>query len=407
MTSTRTFIKALLVTFLLAVWTDVAQAGFEGTKNTFYGTNAGAATTGDTQYDTFIGNVAGYSNTTGYYNTSVGTGAGYSNTTGYNNTSIGSLAGYDNSTGSQNVFLGYGAGLNETGSNKLYIDNCYGGTCTSPLIYGEFDNHLLRFNGAVGVAANGTSSSQLHFSKNVTDTAGGWLTSVLENNFFMSSGATYNASLGGWIQKSSDGNAVIVGSGGAGYRVYTNTGTTVGANFAPTLRLHMDYAGDVGINTAAVAGVPIMTATGAELTAGGVWLNSSSRARKEHIRPLSGEAALAAVAVLRPVTYNYKVDAGERHVGFIAEEVPDLVATKDRKTLSALDIVAVLTKAVQEQQKVINEQRQAIREQREAFERQQTTLAAVMRQVRLLQANAKVSHSNVAQAAQSASDTVR
>jgi acetolactate synthase small subunit len=40
-------------------------------------------------------------------------------------------------------------------------------------------------------------------------------------------------------------------------------------------------------------------------------------------------------------------------VGFIAEDVPDLVATTDRKGLSAMDIVAVLTKAVKEQQKTI------------------------------------------------------
>ena len=35
--------------------------------------------------------------------------------------------------------------------------------------------------------------------------------------------------------------------------------------------------------------------------------------------------------------------------GFIAEEVPELISTKDRKGLSSMDIVAVLTKVVQEQ----------------------------------------------------------
>ena len=34
-------------------------------------------------------------------------------------------------------------------------------------------------------------------------------------------------------------------------------------------------------------------------------------------------------------------------MGFIAEDVPELVATNDRKGLSALDITAVLTKVVQ------------------------------------------------------------
>jgi hypothetical protein len=55
------------------------------------------------------------------------------------------------------------------------------------------------------------------------------------------------------------------------------------------------------------------------------------------------------------VTYEYKASPGEHHVGFIAEDVPDLVATADRKGMSAMDVVAVLTKVVQQQQKTIAE----------------------------------------------------
>jgi hypothetical protein len=40
---------------------------------------------------------------------------------------------------------------------------------------------------------------------------------------------------------------------------------------------------------------------------------------------------------------------------FIAEDVPDLVATNSRDALSSMDLVAVLTKVVQEQQKTIAE----------------------------------------------------
>ena len=40
-------------------------------------------------------------------------------------------------------------------------------------------------------------------------------------------------------------------------------------------------------------------------------------------------------------------------MGFIAEDVPDLVATKDRKGMSPMDVTAVLTKVVQQQQAVI------------------------------------------------------
>jgi len=49
-------------------------------------------------------------------------------------------------------------------------------------------------------------------------------------------------------------------------------------------------------------------------------------------------------------------------VGFIAEDAPELVASKDRKGMSSMDVVAVLTKVVQEQQKVVQERRTTIAE---------------------------------------------
>ena len=64
---------------------------------------------------------------------------------------------------------------------------------------------------------------------------------------------------------------------------------------------------------------------------------------------------MATLKGLSPVRYNYKVDKAEEYVGFIADDVPELVATNDRKALSSMDIVAVLTKVVQEQQKTISE----------------------------------------------------
>ncbi len=58
---------------------------------------------------------------------------------------------------------------------------------------------------------------------------------------------------------------------------------------------------------------------------------------------------------LNPVTFKYKAGEEERHVGFIAEDVPELVATKDRKGMSPMDVVAVLTKVVKEQQEINRE----------------------------------------------------
>jgi hypothetical protein len=64
---------------------------------------------------------------------------------------------------------------------------------------------------------------------------------------------------------------------------------------------------------------------------------------------------MEALQGLNAVAFNYKADANETHLGFVAEDVPHLVASKDRKGLSPMDIVAVLTRALQEQQKTITE----------------------------------------------------
>ena len=64
---------------------------------------------------------------------------------------------------------------------------------------------------------------------------------------------------------------------------------------------------------------------------------------------------------LEPVSFVYKDDTSrEERLGFIAEDVPDLVATQDRKHLNAMELTAVLTKVVQEQQKMLEEQKDAM-----------------------------------------------
>jgi hypothetical protein len=356
------------------------RAGYnsaDGSSNTFVGSSAGLNNTSGVR-NTFMGDHAGW-DTGGSYNTFLGYYAGNANLLGNGNVALGDYAGYS-AMGSRNVFLGNEAGFFETGSDRLYIDNCAsGGSCNPPFIYGEFDNHLLKINGVTSVAANGVAKSQMHFSLDNGD-YGGFLTSVLPNNFFVSSGARYDS--GNWVQRSADGNAVMAGSGGQGYRIFTHTGTAVGNTFTnPTLRLHIDYSGQFGINTAPVAGDEIHTSSGAHLTAGGVWTDASSRSYKEHIETLTARDADQALAALQPVTFNYKVDTQERHVGFIAEDVPDLVATKDRTSLAPMDIVAVLTKVVQEQ-------KQTIAGQKEELAHAQQQLSALASRIVRLEAGA-------------------
>lgn len=119
-----------------------------------------------------FGNGALEYNTVGFSNSAFGNNSMFNNTTGNLNTAIGRSAGL-NTNGSRNVFLGastganiadtkdgsvfigYYAGFSENNSNRLYIENS---SSISPLIYGEFDNDLLRVNGNFEVVETTNSS---------------------------------------------------------------------------------------------------------------------------------------------------------------------------------------------------------------------------------------------------------
>jgi hypothetical protein len=98
----------------------------------------------------------------------------------------------------------------------------------------------------------------------------------------------------------------------------------------------------------------IQVTAGGAFSDGTTWENASSRELKENILELRTAEAMEALKNIKPVKFNYKVNPdNETNVGFIAEDVPDLVASKGRKSLNSMNIVAVLTKVVQEQQEMI------------------------------------------------------
>jgi hypothetical protein len=121
----------------------------------------------------------------------------------------------------------------------------------------------------------------------------------------------------------------------------------------------LDNEGFLGLGVANPAN-PIQHSSGAVLTAGGQWQSVSSRAAKRDIRPLEAPDALAALEALAPVRFYYEAEPGDESLGFVAEDVPDLVATADRSRLGPLDIVAVLTRVAQRQQAVMREQQATI-----------------------------------------------
>jgi hypothetical protein len=134
------------------------------------------------------------------------------------------------------------------------------------------------------------------------------------------------------------------------FLIYNRNGT-----YGEVMRVNSDY--NVGIGSADPT--ERLYVNGNIYATGNVtW--GSSRDLKEGIEDLTEGDAIDALNGLSPKKYFYKADREDGHIGFIAEEVPDILATKDRKSLDPMDIVAVLTKVVQAQQAQIESLRTQI-----------------------------------------------
>uniref|UniRef100_A0A6H1ZTI9 Putative tail protein n=1 Tax=viral metagenome TaxID=1070528 RepID=A0A6H1ZTI9_9ZZZZ len=130
--------------------TAIGKSSLQGNVNGYYNCAFGETSllnnTGHN--NTAVGTYSLITNTTGNNNVGIGYDAMNANLSGNNNVGIGYESGFSSSTGSGNIFIGYQAGYNETGSNKLYIDNS---NTTAPLIYGDFDGNIVTINGNVGI----------------------------------------------------------------------------------------------------------------------------------------------------------------------------------------------------------------------------------------------------------------
>ena len=143
-----------------------------GADNSFFGSNAGYAnTTGNN--NAFFGRNAGNSNTTANQNSFFGQNAGYSNTEGASNSFFGSNAGYANTMGYRNSFYGWGTGnSNTTGYNNVFIGASAGNSNTT----GTWNS----FIGASAGFSNTTGSQNSFFGEN----AGNSNSTGFGNSFF-------------------------------------------------------------------------------------------------------------------------------------------------------------------------------------------------------------------------------
>ena len=166
--------------------------------------------------NTAIGLLAARESIEGDNNVSIGKHSNYNNQNGNNNTIIGTDAGkgIPNHSKSGSVFLGFQAGYNETGSNKLYIENS---NSSSPLIGGDFANDSLFFNGVVRITGGNPGANKILTSD--VDGNATWEVNAAASELNELSDAKY------------DGSSVFVGEGaGAADDGTANSNTAFGKN---------------------------------------------------------------------------------------------------------------------------------------------------------------------------------
>ena len=249
-------------------------------------------------------------NTSGINNIALGFEALNDNVVGNNNIAIGYQAG-GKTTGSGNIFIGSGAGYNANFVNVndlLVIDNSI---TSNPLIYGDFANNILSFNGKVGV---GTKTPELPLQV-----------------------------VGGTDVNLSDGSGqVIIGSEGAANLVMDNNEIQARNNTATAILYLQNEGGSVYV--------------------GGAVAHASDRRLKRDIEDIS--YGLKEIMQLQPKEYFWKGKIQDyKSLGLIAQEVDEViknVVTYDKEVdkygVSYTELIPVLIKAIQEQQAVIESQ---------------------------------------------------
>lgn len=371
--------------------------GLEGATNTFYGLYAGANTTDESPNNTFFGANAGPKNQFGNCNSFAGYKSGYSNYTGNYNTFLGYNSGYSNYSGFGNTFLGQSAGkMNTSGRLNTFAGSCSGysnttGICNSFLgAYSGYSNSGANasYNTFVGGYSgydniDGYDNTFVGYNAGTFNTTGYKNTFVGKNAGLNNTSGFQNTYIGyGAGYTNTEGSRNVFLGHKAGYYETGSDKLYIGNSHPNSPLIYGDFAtgklkvaSSLGIGRD--PGYPLHMVSGAYCSTGGVWTNASSRTLKENIRALSIKEALDALNNLRPVKYNYKADKSDRHVGFIAEDVPELVATADRKGMSPMDVTAVLTKIAQEDKRIIREQENMIREQGEIIRVQQQMIADI------------------------------
>ena len=384
-----------------AIGSAALKANTSGLANTSIGSNSLQSNT-TANFVTAVGNHALRYNTTGGNNTAVGSGAlefnttgelnsafGYdalkNNTTGSRNTSTGVNALVDNTTGSENTATGFGALLrNTTGSRNTATGqyalalNTTGDDNTAFGHSALYPNTTGYKNTAVGQGAlknnsTGFENSALGEGTLANNTTGKYNSAFGRESLHNSNGDN-NTAIGWRAGFQTGSNNTSVGWQ-AGYTAGTNnTAIGSGADFGANLTnaTAIGYQANASASNSIRLGNASVTVIGGQVA----WTAASDSRIKKNI--VNSTYGLATVLKLRPVEYNLTSN-DLKQVGFIAQEVqklvPEVVTGKEGDLskgeilgITYSNLVPVLTKAIQEQQKQIEDQNAKIAAQQKQIE---------------------------------------
>ena len=339
--------------------------GFENTANGYFSLQSNTTGRGNSALGAFSlqNNTDGYdnsafgfsslmTNTTGYKNTAVGHNSLRDNTTGIGNTASGASSLALNTSGSDNTANGYGSLNRNTKGERDTATGAYS-------LFYNTEGYENTANGAYSLRDNTTGHG---------NTATGHSSLLANVDGFRNTGIGFYT-----LANNTSGDENVSLGYGAGNTITTgNRNTLIGVN-ADVSYNNLFNTTVIGYNAKATSSNTIVLGNPLVFRIGGPvgWTSSSDVRIKKNIRDI--HYGLSTVMQLRPVEYTL-ISSDLKQVGFIAQEVNKLVPEVITGTEGDLEkgeilgityanLVAVLTKAIQEQQKQIDGLNKQVEEQ--------------------------------------------
>lgn len=281
---------------------------------------------------------------------------------GYNNSASGVtssvLGGFRNVASGQSSFVGGGDADTASGANSVIgggsKNKASGG---SAVVGGGFNNVASGFGAFVGGGTSDTASGTSAFvGGGIANRGTGSYASIGGGNSNIASG-TYATVPGGQNLTASGNNSTAMGTNAStggffGSFVYgdASAGTIVTNSRANQFAVRSQH---IWLGTTSAVTSPatdfITTSTGAVLTVGGTWTNSSDRNRKTDVRQLNSRAVLQKVIEMPVTSWRYRSEPeAVRHIGPMAQDFQQAFGlSADSTHIATVDIDGVALASIQ------------------------------------------------------------